>query len=195
MTPLNSDSSFNEKGIFLLEAAAGIPVKRTLKSYTQQIQTFLGITYLTDINLNRLLNYWISDVQWVRPTWKNLLLIICLLNLDDLAQRMETYLSGGTEEPHENPEMEMEDVTEGKESKRYNHFFEYLHDIVIIVGGEVESQLQSQDQVIYHLKQEMASLKEEKDATIFTLEEKIKELESRVQIEKEDGISLSVKVL
>ena len=36
------------------------------------------------------------------PTWKNLLLAFRLLNLNDLAQRMEIYLSGATdrEEKH-----------------------------------------------------------------------------------------------
>ena len=61
---------------------------------------------------------------------------------------------------------------------------------MIVVGGEGESQLQLRDQTIYCLKQEMASLREEKDATIFILQ-KIKEFESQVQIKKEDDISKS----
>ena len=102
----------------LLEEAAGIPVMTTLRSYTQHIRIFLGLHQYTNLDLKGLLNYWITSVQWVPPTWKNLLLIIRLLNLDELAQRMETYLSGGTEEPHDYPEMEMEEVTDKKESKR-----------------------------------------------------------------------------
>ena len=83
----------------LLEVAAGIPVMTTLTDYTRRIQIFLGLAQDTNLDLNRLLNYWISSVQWLRPSWRNLLLIIRHLNLDELAQRMETYLSiGATEE-------------------------------------------------------------------------------------------------
>ena len=109
------------RAVSLLEEAVGIPVMTTLSDYTWQIQTFLGLTQYTNLDLNGLLNFWLTSVQWVPPTWKNLLLVIRILNLDDLAQRMETCLSGGTEEPHENPEMEMEEVEE-KESKRMQGF-------------------------------------------------------------------------
>ena len=106
MTHFNPESSFNMRAMSFLEAAAGIPVRRTLSDYTQHIQTLLGLTQFTNLDLSSLFNYWISNVRWVRPTWKNLLLIIRLLSLDDLAQRMETYYSEGTEEPHDHPEVE-----------------------------------------------------------------------------------------
>jgi hypothetical protein len=53
--------------------------------------------------------------------------------------------------------------------------------VVIHVGGAVESQLQLREQTIYHLKQEMASLREKKDSTIFMLEERIKEQMSEIE--------------
>ena len=52
---------------------------------------------------------------------------------------------------------------------------------IVLEGGEVEAQLHLQDQAIYRLKQEMVSLREEKESTIFTLEERIKELMLEVQ--------------
>ena len=70
----------------------------TLTDYTRHIQIFLGLAHYTNLDLNGLLNYWISSVQWLPPSWRNLLLIIRLLNLDELAQRMETYLSAGATE-------------------------------------------------------------------------------------------------
>ena len=82
----------------LLESAAGIPVMRTLRNYTQRIEGILGLVEFRHTDLNTLLKYWISNVGQVPLTWKSLLLIIRLLNLDDLAHRMETYLSGATEE-------------------------------------------------------------------------------------------------
>ena len=95
VSPFNPESSFTMRAVSLLEAAAGMPVMRTLSNYTQHIQSFLGLAQYTNLDLNRLLNYWISNIQWVPPSWKNFLLIIRLLNLDELAQRMETYLSAG----------------------------------------------------------------------------------------------------
>ena len=67
---------------------------------------------------------------------------------------------------------------------------------MVALGGEAESQLQLREQTIYRLKQEMASLREEKDSAIFMLEERIKEVESeneelrnQMKIMREDGIS------
>ena len=81
-----------------LEAAAGIPVMSTLSDYSQHIQDILGLDMIPNLDLNTLLDYWIDNVWQVPPTWKNLLLIIRLFNLDDLAQKIEVYLSGETEE-------------------------------------------------------------------------------------------------
>ena len=94
----NRESSFSLRAVSLLESAASIPVMTTLTDYTRHIQNILGLTFYLNLDLNGLLNYWISSVQWLPPSWKNLLLIIRLLNLDELAQRMETYLSAGVTE-------------------------------------------------------------------------------------------------
>ena len=94
-TPFNPESPFNMRALSLLESVAGIPVMSTLSDYTQRIEGILGLVAFGHLDLNTLLNHWISNVP---PTWKSLLLIIRQLNLDDLAQRMETYLSGTTEE-------------------------------------------------------------------------------------------------
>ena len=84
-----------------------------------------------------------------------------------------------------------------------NYYVIVICMYMVIKGREDESQLQLQEETIYHLKQEMASLREEKDATIFTLQEKIKEQMSEIeelravrgqlslhvaQIKREDGI-------
>ena len=45
----------------------------------------------------------------------------------------------------------------------------------------VESQLQLREQTIYRLKQEMASLREKTDSTIFMLEERVKEQISEIE--------------
>ena len=99
MTPFDPESPFTLRAVSLLESAAGIPVMSTLSNYTHHIQNILGLSMTTDLDLNGVLDYWISGVQRLLPSWQNLLLIICHFHQDDLAQRMETYLStGATEE-------------------------------------------------------------------------------------------------
>ena len=91
------DQPFTKNAIILMEAAAGIPVMNTLQNYTQcrMIQKILGLvtTPSLDLTSSSLLYYWMRNEQHLPPTWKNLFLIIRLINLDDLAQKMETYLS------------------------------------------------------------------------------------------------------
>ena len=96
--PFNPESSFTLRSVSLLEPAAGIPVMTTLTEYTWHIRIFLGLAQYANLDLDGLLNYWISCVQWLPPSWRNLLLIFRLFNLDELAQRMETYLSAGATE-------------------------------------------------------------------------------------------------
>ena len=100
MSPFNQESSFSLRAVSLLESAAGIPVMKTLTDYTRHIKNILGLTTITYVDLKVLLNDWIGGTQkiYAPATWRNLLLIIRLLNLDELAQRMETYLSAGATE-------------------------------------------------------------------------------------------------
>ena len=98
MTPFDPDSSFTLRAVSLLESAAGIPVMTTLSDYTHLIQNILDLPTTTDLDLNGVLRHWITGKQWLSPSWRNLLLIIRLLHLDELAQRIETYLSTGATE-------------------------------------------------------------------------------------------------
>ena len=84
----------------LLEAAAGIPVRRILSDYTQSIEKELHI-HVFPPDIDTLLKTWLGypAAGTVPPIWRNFLDIIRLLDLDELAQRMETYLSAeATEE-------------------------------------------------------------------------------------------------
>ena len=97
MTPFDPESPFTLRAVSLLESAAGIPVMRTLSYYTQHIKLILGLPMTTNLDLNGVLNDWISNVQLLPPSWRNLLQII-RLHQNELAQRMETYLSAGATE-------------------------------------------------------------------------------------------------
>ena len=98
VTPFDPESSFTLRAVSLLESAAGIPVMTTLTSYTHHIQSILNLQMTTNLDLKGLLKYWIKNIQLLPPSWRNLLLIIRQLHLDELAQRMETYLSAGATE-------------------------------------------------------------------------------------------------
>ena len=75
-----------------MEAAAGIPLMSILSDYTRHIQRIFNLS-LPNFELSTLFNIWInSDIKQMPPSWKNFLLIIRLLNLNELALRMETYL-------------------------------------------------------------------------------------------------------
>jgi hypothetical protein len=80
------------KALNFLEKA-GIPV---MSIYTQHIQNILGLP-MTHNQESDLINYWISSVWQVSPTWNNLLDVLRVLKLDDLAQQIESYLGGATE--------------------------------------------------------------------------------------------------
>ena len=71
---------------------------KTLSNYTQQLQDILDLTQHTNLDLNGVLKYWMTSALWLPPSWRNLLQVIRLLHLDELAQRMETYLSAGATE-------------------------------------------------------------------------------------------------
>ena len=98
MTHFDPESSFTLRAVSSLESAAGIPVMKTLSDYIHHVQNILGLTITTNFDLNELLDYWIRGKLWLSPSWQNLLLIIHLLHQDELAQRMETYLSAGATE-------------------------------------------------------------------------------------------------
>ena len=102
MTSYDPDSQFTMSCLSRLESI-GIPVITSLSNIKiELLQQFFSIVVPNAhvyTHPTSLLNAWLSrDVSSHTSTWKNLLMIIRLLNLDDLAQRMETYLSEAKKE-------------------------------------------------------------------------------------------------
>ena len=104
VTSYNPDSQFTTSALSRLEDV-GIPVMTALNNSVNFFRQILGvlrsISYPSAFpNATSVLSAWLFSGMFSRllPTWKNLLLIIRLLNLDDLAQRIETYLSGVTDQ-------------------------------------------------------------------------------------------------
>jgi hypothetical protein len=97
VTPFDPESSFTLRAVSVLQSGAGIPLMIILRVYIRHIQKILGLPF--NLDLNGVLNYWISGVHWLSPSWQNLLLIVRrFLHQGKLAQRMETYLSAGATE-------------------------------------------------------------------------------------------------
>ena len=65
-----------------------------LNKYTLHIRNILGLPMTHNKDL---IHYWISSVWQVSPTWNNLFNILRILNLDNLALQIESYLCGETE--------------------------------------------------------------------------------------------------
>ena len=89
------EALFTTKALKSLEAA-GIPLMSSLSNYAQNMQNALGLFPLHNLELKLLLSYWVRNETSISPSWKNLLLIIRLLNLEDLAQLTEMFLRGTT---------------------------------------------------------------------------------------------------
>ena len=82
--------------------ASGFPVLSSLNSDVKLFRHFFELTiYIVD-NSTLDLDSWLRGFSKIPPSWKNLLLFIRQLHLNDLAQQIETYLSAGTiKEPSE----------------------------------------------------------------------------------------------
>ena len=95
----------------------GIPVMDYLNSYTLVIQSKLGISQWPNYSLKTLLDMWVEGHGSLPPTWKNLLSLIHQLHLDDLAQQIESYLSGTKVEEHSEEVGERKEMVVAKEGE------------------------------------------------------------------------------
>ena len=86
------DSVFTMASLTQLEKSAGIPVLTKLKGKKNE---FLSIIRVKQHTVYRAINKWLTApvLSLILPTWKNLLCVLRLIQLDDLAQQVETYLS------------------------------------------------------------------------------------------------------
>ena len=98
MTSYDPDSQFTTSALSRLEDV-GIPVMTSLNNNAYFFRQTLSILFPHLSDATSLLNAWSSSgiLSHFHPTWKNLVLIIHLLNLDKVAHRMETYLSEGAD--------------------------------------------------------------------------------------------------
>ena len=75
-----------------LERRTGIPVLADLEAKNQEFQAMIRVK---QPNLSWAINKWLTTpvLSRIKPTWKNLLIVLHLINLDDLAQQIEKYFT------------------------------------------------------------------------------------------------------
>ena len=75
-----------------LETAAGIPVLSELEAKNHEFQAIIRVK---QHNVSGAINKWLTApvLSRILPTWKNFLSVLCLVHLDDVAQRIKLYLS------------------------------------------------------------------------------------------------------
>ena len=111
------DSQFTISALSRLEDV-GIPVITSLNTKIQILHRVLSlfvpnVTIFTNFkDTITLFDTWLHSnlLSDLPPTWKYLLLIIRLLNLDELAQRMETFLSGATDQEEQHATSELSEI-------------------------------------------------------------------------------------
>ena len=152
------DSQFTMSALSRLNDV-GIPVLTFLNTKIQLLQQILSApvpdAYIYTQSAS-LLNAWLSSGMLSRlpSSWRNLLLIIRLLNLDELAQRMETYLSTGVIIPIKAREGGTYQLKRGSQ---------FVYDHINFVENDIDEQLRLREDTIFHLKQEISTLQQRID--------------------------------
>ena len=90
--PYDPDSQFSKGALSKLEAA-GIPVLTSLENVGKELAAAIGSHYTSDCNV--LLEEWASEeISSTRPpTWRSLYEVMRELDLEELSQEIEEYLS------------------------------------------------------------------------------------------------------
>ena len=83
---------FTMAALTQLEKKAGIPVVTELEARNHEFQTVLRVK---QHSVPGAIDKWLRSpvLSRIMPTWKNLLIIFRMINLDHLAQQTETYLT------------------------------------------------------------------------------------------------------
>ena len=86
------EAVFTMASLTKLEKAAGIAVLSKLEGKKHEFQSIIRVKQHT---VSGAINKWLTApvLSRILPTWKNLLCVLRLINLDDLAKQVETYLS------------------------------------------------------------------------------------------------------
>ena len=84
------DSVFTMASLTQLEAVAKIPVLTELKAKNSEFQAVIRVK---QSDVSWAINKWLttSVLSRIKPTWKNLLLVLRLIHLDSIANQIVVY--------------------------------------------------------------------------------------------------------
>ena len=87
---VNLDSVFTMESLSQLEAVAQIPVLTELKAKSSEFQAVIRVK---QPDVSWAINKWLttSVLSRIKPTWRNLLLVLRLIHLDSIADQMVEY--------------------------------------------------------------------------------------------------------
>ena len=94
--PFDRESLVTVYALYRLERG-GVQVRREISTKNRDFQAVLRVKQ-PDANLAMI--KWVNTAQKsnIKPTWKNLFLVLCLINLDHLAEQVKAYFSRATVE-------------------------------------------------------------------------------------------------
>ena len=89
--PFDEESQVTTYALYRLERE-GVQVRREISTKSRDFQAVLGVKQ-PDANLAMI--KWLNTPQKsnIKPTWKNLFLLLRLINLDHLAKKIDAYLT------------------------------------------------------------------------------------------------------
>ena len=91
MSPYNPDSQFSMIALNKLEET-GLQIVSSLDNVCTELKDILGLNKL--LFVREVISEWVSGRSGHPPTWRTLLDILRQLNLVELSQQIEDYLSG-----------------------------------------------------------------------------------------------------
>ena len=91
MSPYNPDSHFSMNSLDRL-MATGMDIFKLLYDVLAELKDIFGLGKLWSVS--EVLNGWVSGRSRYPPTWRTLLDILRKLDLVELSQQIEDYLSG-----------------------------------------------------------------------------------------------------
>ena len=86
------DSVFTMSSLTRLESTVGVPVLTALETKNREFQAVIRVKR---DNVSSTINKWLTEPVQSRiiPSWKNFLIVLCLINLDHIAEEIEAHLS------------------------------------------------------------------------------------------------------
>ena len=89
----NLSEEFTSAALTQLEKREGIPVLTELEAKNHEFQAVIRVK---QPDLSQAIDKWLTMpvLSRIKPSWKNLLCVLRLINLDRLAKDIEIYLKG-----------------------------------------------------------------------------------------------------